>query len=183
MTYIPHSTFDDEDRLVAILKRAIKDGSVPLLPKWTSSTGDKKAKARRRKEGEKEAAEAEDLAKEIGVWDEFYGSGKTGKRKAKGGKKDAEAADGDGDVSALQALIQQRQKQRMGALVDSLAAKYGAVDDEPPTKKGKKRGAAEDGASSKRKRNAEPQIDDAEFDRLQGELFGEGKAAKTRARR
>ncbi|KZV93389.1 DnaJ-domain-containing protein [Exidia glandulosa HHB12029] len=175
MTYIPHSTYEDEDRLVAVLRDMINDGSAPLQPKWKASTGDKKAKARRRKDGEKEAKEAEALAKEIGVWDEFYGSGKTGKRKAKG-KKDAADAGDDGDVSALQALIQQRQKQRMGALVDSLAAKYGAMDDEPPTPKGKKAGA-------KRKRAAEPELDDAEFERLQGELFGDKKTAKSRSRR
>ena len=115
----------------------------------------------------------------MGVWDEFYGSGKTGKRKARG----KSAANGTGDdnaddVSGLQALIQQRQKARMGALVDSLAEKYGGLDDEePPRKAGKKRGGGDSSGSAANKRRkaaaAAPDIDDAEFERLQQQMFGD----------
>ncbi|EJD44088.1 DnaJ-domain-containing protein [Auricularia subglabra TFB-10046 SS5] len=170
MTHIPHSTYEDEDRLVAVLKDLISSGATSVLPKWKSSTGDKKAKARRRKEGEKEAQEAEEMAKEIGVWDEFYGSGQKGKRKAKGagGKKADENA--EDDVSGLQALIQSRQKARMGAL-DALAEKYAA-----PQAKGKKR-AAEGGPASKRKKTAaaEPEIDEEEFQRIQAGIKSRSK--------
>ena len=113
---------------------------------------------------------AEEMAKEIGVWDEFYGSGKTGKRKAKGacGKKADDGA--EDDVSGLQALIQSRQKARMGAL-DALAEKYAA-----PQPKGKKR-AAEGGPASKRKKTAaaEPDIDEEEFQRVQAGMKSRSK--------
>ena len=92
-----------------------------------------------------EAEEAEELAKELGVWDEFYGSGKAGARKSKGGRKgkgkatreDEEA--GEEDVSALQALILKKRK-NMDSFFDGLAEKY--AEPAPKGKKGKKRSKA-----------------------------------------
>ncbi|KAH7107836.1 DnaJ-domain-containing protein, partial [Auriculariales sp. MPI-PUGE-AT-0066] len=179
MTRIPHSTFADESRLIVIINTAVSAGELKANAKWKSSSADKKAKARRKKEAEGEAAEAEEMAKEMGVWDEFYGSGKMGKRKARGATSaNATAQDDEGDVSGLQALIQQRQKARMGSLVDSLAEKYGALDEDPgPVTKGKKRKAAA-APNSRNKRakvaSAEPDIDDAEFERIQQEMLAGG---------
>lgn len=183
MTRIPHSTYEDEDRLVAVVTAAIAAGDVKSNAKWKATSGDKKAKARRKKEAQGEAHEAEELAKEMGVWDEFYGSGKTGKRKARGktAADSAAAPDEHGDISGLQALIQQRQKGRVGSLVDSLAEKYGALDeDEPRPKAGKKRSAPSSGGpAGKRKKTAAPaDIDDAEFERLQQQMFGGNKSRR-----
>ena len=51
---------------------------------------------------------AEELAKELGVWDEFYGSGKATAKKPKG-KGKGKKADEEEDTSALQALILKKQ--------------------------------------------------------------------------
>ncbi|KAF8502563.1 DnaJ-domain-containing protein, partial [Hysterangium stoloniferum] len=156
MAHIPHSTYMDETRFVEIINDLIAKGELASLRAWTKGLKDKKGREARKKKGEKEAKEAESMAKELGVWDEFYGTGKEGKRRGKGkgkgkGKKGEEDEDGDDDEAALKALIQGRQK-KLGGFLDSLATKYGAADE-----RGKKR-------------EAEPQIDDEEFARIQKKL-------------
>ncbi|OSD01576.1 DnaJ-domain-containing protein, partial [Trametes coccinea BRFM310] len=201
MTHIPHSTYEDEARFIVIITDLIKKGELPSLPKWESSTKDEKAKLVRKKQAQKEAKEAEALAKELGVWDEFYGSGKLGARKTKGkgkGKQQAAGEEEEEDTSALQALILKKRK-NMDSFFDSLAAKY--MDAEPESKagkKGKKRGKAaeeeeneEEVTASPRKRAKKgvpppPDIDEAEFERIQQRLDaskakrgkGEGSSAK-----
>ncbi|KAH9901323.1 DnaJ-domain-containing protein [Cubamyces lactineus] len=187
MTHIPHSTYEDEARFIVIITDLIKKGELPLLPKWESSTKDEKAKLVRKKQAEKEAKEAEALAKELGVHDEFFGSGKPGARKTKGkGKQQGQC--GDEDTSALQALILKKRK-NMDSFFDDLAAKY-AEPEAKSAKKGRKRakGAEEEdeevAASPKKKSKKDvpppPDIDDAEFERIQQRLM-EGKAKRTGA--
>ncbi|KAJ3827932.1 hypothetical protein F5878DRAFT_655296 [Lentinula raphanica] len=188
MTFIPHSTHEDEARFVVILSNLISNGELASLPKWESSIKDEKAKLVRQKQGQKEAKEAEQLAKELGVWDEFYGSGKTGKRKGKGKDKEGEGeGEGEEDVSALQALILKKKQKNTDSFFDSLAAKYA----EPAGKakgKGKKRTKPVDGEEpeeSPKKRSKTdplppPDIDDAQFEELQKKLFGnKDKAGKS----
>lgn len=178
MSHIPHSTFNDEARFIATITQLIKDGELPKSKMWDKSVKDEKAKLVRQKQAEKEAGEAEELAKELGVWDEFYGSGKTGKRKGKGKQSAADAdASNEEDYSALQALILKKNQNRGAALFDNLAAKY--ADAEPKRKggKGRKRanenddGQAQAGKKSKTVPNP-PEIDDEEFEKLQQKLFG-----------
>lgn len=188
MNHIPHSAYEDEPRFIILITQLIKDGELPSLKNWDSSVKDEKAKLVRKKQGEKEAQEAEALAKELGVWDEFYGGGKAGVRKAKGkggkGKGKATAKndeDGEEDTSALQALILQKRK-KMDGFFDDLAAKYAEPETKSKGKKGKKRagGADEEDAQmpgKKAKAAAPPDIDDEEFEKLQQKLFGD----KTRA--
>jgi DnaJ family protein C protein 9 len=128
-----------------------------------------KARATRKKKGEKEAKEAEGMAKELGVWDEFYGSGKEGKRRGKGKekKKDDGEEDADGEA-ALKALIQGRQK-KMGGFFDSLAAKYATEPEAKGKGKGKKRA---------RSPQEEPDIDDDEFARIQQKVVAGKRRAK-----
>lgn len=180
MNHIPHSTYEDEPRLIGIIASLIDDGKLKRLKKWESSVKDEKAKLVRRKQGENEAAEAEELAKELGVWDEFYGSGNSTQKKGKGkGKKAAESAGGDDeeDYSALQAMMLAKKKKSEG-FFDSLAAKYA----EPETKgraKGKKRGRGDEGDGGK----APPEINDEEFQKLQQKLFGGEREDTTRPAR
>lgn len=180
MTFIPHSTHEDEARFIITLSDLISKGELASLPRWESSTRDEKAKLVRRKQGEKEAKEAEKLAKELGVWDEFYGSGKAGKRMGKGKGKDKQEDEEEEDVSALQALILKKKQKNNDSFFDSLAAKYA----EPATKtkgKGKKRTKADDDVDepdeSPKKRSKKvappPDIDDSEFEKLQQKLFGD----------
>lgn len=180
MTYIPHSTHEDEDRLTIIISSLISQGKLRTTPAWESGMKDQRAKLARMKDGEKEAKEAEKLAKELGVWDEFYGSGKaTDRKKTKEngkGKRQGEDADHKDDESALQALILKKNKKNMDGFFDSLAAKYS----EPKTTsrdKGKKRAhsVADDGEPPNKKSRRgvppPPEIDDAEFAELQAKLF------------
>ena len=193
MNHIPHSTHADEARFVIAISDLIAKGELSATDAWASSSKDEKAKLVRRKQADKEAKEAEELAKELGVWDEFYGSGKAGPRKAKGKKKAKRGEDGDEeeeeDHSALQALILKK-RQNAGAFLDNLAAKY--AESEPRAKKGKRKndapadGGADDESPKKRKkRDADPdlkEIDDDEFEKLQQTLFrdkGADKGAET----
>jgi DnaJ family protein C protein 9 len=159
MTYIPHSTHHDEARFIILISDLISEGNLPALPAWESSIKDEKSRLVRKKQGEREEKEAEVLAKELGVWDEFYGSGKPSERKSKGKGQGRKGGDGDEDggedVSVLQALILKRKKNTDG-FFDDLAAKYG----QQPAKKS--RGPP-----------APPEIDDAEFEKLQQQLFGD----------
>ena len=196
VTHIPHSTHQDEARFVVIISDLIAKGELTVTATWNKSSKDEKAKLVRKKEADKEAEEAEELAKELGVWDEFYGSGKEGSRKGKGkgkskgkgkgkckGKKKAES-EGEGeeeeeeeDHSALQALILKK-RQNAGSFLDDLAAKY--ADPQPRRAKGKRKKDAAtasgeaDESPKKRRRDAEPDpgdIDDEEFAKLQQKLF------------
>jgi DnaJ homolog subfamily C member 9 len=194
ITHIPHSTHEDESRFVVIISDLIVKGELTATVTWNKSSKDEKAKLVRKKEADKEAKEAEELAKELGVWDEFYGNGKEeGPRKGKGkgkgkskGKKKAESegeggGDGDGeeeeeDHSALQALILKK-RQNAGSFLDNLAAKY--ADPKPRAKGKRKKEAATasgeaDESPKKRRRDADPDpgdIDDEEFAKLQQRLF------------
>ncbi|THU89509.1 DnaJ-domain-containing protein [Dendrothele bispora CBS 962.96] len=195
MTMVPHSTHEDEARFIVIISDLISKGELKSLPGWETTIKDEKARLVRKKQGEKEAKEAEALAKELGVWDEFYGSGKSGQRKSKGkGKASSKDNPDEEDVSALQALILKKKEKNMDSFFDGLAAKYA----EPTSKsRGKKRGKPtddDDELPSKRSRKAAPpDIDDAEFEKLQQKLFsdkakssggtaskGKGKKAKTK---
>ncbi|KAF7294946.1 Galactose oxidase [Mycena indigotica] len=183
MNAIPHSTFDDEPRFIVAISKLVASRELPTMAAWEKEIKDEKAKLVRKKQGQKEAAEAEEMAKELGVWDEFYGSGKTTQRASRGkGKK---TDDGDEDHSALQALILKK-KAKSNDFFDSLAAKY--AEPEPKARKGKKR-ASEDSVDDepppKKQRGAPPpppEIDDAEFEKLQQKLFGDkDKASSTTA--
>jgi len=182
MTYIPHSTHEDEARFIVVITDLISTGELVSLPAWESSVNDEKSRLVRKKQGEKEAKEAEKFAKQLGVWDEFYGTGKAGVRKGRGkgeGRKDESADAEEEDLSALQALILKK-RNNMDGFFDSLASKYA----EPETKakgKGKKRnngveGDTEENETSQKKSKraqAPPEIDDEEFEKLQQKLFGD----------
>ncbi|KAG6877709.1 hypothetical protein C0993_004804 [Termitomyces sp. T159_Od127] len=178
MNHIPHSTHEDEARFITIISDLIAKGTLPMLDTWRKSVKDEKAKLVRRKQSEKEAKEAEQLAKELGVWDEFYGSGKKGKRKTEGkGKKQKDEKDGEEeDHSALQALILKKRQKNMDSFFDGLAAKY--AEPTSKTRGGKKRGRVaskeDEGLPTKKIRKVTPQPpNDEEFEKLQASMFGD----------
>ena len=200
MQHIPHSTFEDEARFIVTITDLIKKKELRKFKKWDASVKDEKAKLVRQKQGEKEAKEAEEMAKELGVWDEFFGSGKPSSKKGRGkGKAKAkeDTPEDEEDYSALQAMILKKRK-NTESFFDNLAAKYADADDEPSKVKGKKgRGKkrakadeddeeeVETASPKKKSRKAvppPPDIDDAEFEALQQKLFGDkgkGKPAST----
>jgi len=132
---IPHATHEDEDRLVCAVNALISHGVLIGSTIWDTTSKDKTARNKRGKSAAKQAKEAEAAARQLGVWDEFYGSGKKGNRKGSEGK-----STGSGE-SSLQALILKRQQDRAGAL-DAMEEKYArmeAADKAKRQAKGKKR--------------------------------------------
>ncbi|KAG8830040.1 hypothetical protein FRC18_008711 [Serendipita sp. 400] len=183
--------YEDEPRIISIVKKLIKSKKITSLPKWEADLKDEKAKKQRKKQGEAEAKEAEETAKEMGVWDEFYGSGSKGKR---GGGKTKKGKGGDeDDTSNLHAVIQKRAANRnTGSFLDNLAAKYGVLDAEDPLEmdhssakgkgksgKGRKKRArdeeddSDEEETSKKRSRKTPELDDAEFERIQKRLQNE----------
>lgn len=130
----------DENRFIAIIDEAIKEGEIKETPKWKRGKKDEFGRKALRQKAEGEAAEAEKLAKELGVWDDLFGSGKgkgkpakgskakeDGKdgAKGKGSKSKAKAADDDDDLAGLAALIQ-RKNQNRGTQFDDMIARMEA---------------------------------------------------------
>lgn len=68
------SVLEDEERFRTIIQAAIKAGEVEPYKAFTKETA--KSKKERRKKAEGEAEEAEQYAKEIGVWNELFGKKK-----------------------------------------------------------------------------------------------------------
>lgn len=184
MGHIPHSTIEDEPRFVRLITNLIKSGDLTSTSTWEKSVKDETARLKRKKKSAKEAGEAEALAKEIGVWDEFYGSGKPtdvaawkqkGKQKANGSNEKEE------DVSVLQALILKRKK-NMDGFFDDLAAKYAEPEHSARSggSRGKKR-KAEVGEDSLTKKSRTvpppPDIGDEEFAKIQGSLLKKASAS------
>jgi DnaJ family protein C protein 9 len=173
ISHIPHSNHTDEDRFIEIINNSIKAKRLTATALWKKEAKDVKAKARRKAEGEAEAAEAEETAKELGVWDEFYGSGKPSQKR----KRDKQSDGDEGDVSALKAIIQSRQK-KMNGFFDDLAAKYSTEDSGSKGKgKGRKKRGQDDEPGTKGRGKA-PDIDDKEFEALQAKLFGKAKVGR-----
>lgn len=102
------SVLDDDERFRKVIDQAIEEGDVVSYPAYTKET--KASRKKRVQRAKSEAAEAEELAEELGVKEKLFGK--------KGSKKGS-------DEDALKALIQQRQKGRAESFLDNLEAKYG----------------------------------------------------------
>ena len=130
---IPHATTSDEPRLITLINDLISTGKLVSKKIWITTSTDVKAKTKRVKAAEGQAKEAEEAAKDLGVWDEFYGSGKKGKRQ--GDKDNNSSRNGDGGgADGLQALILKRQRDRAGAM-DAITEKYQRLEEEEREKK------------------------------------------------
>ncbi|KAG7286162.1 hypothetical protein NEMBOFW57_008466 [Staphylotrichum longicolle] len=123
-TVMLSNVLEDDARFREIIDAAIKAKDVPRFDAYAKET--KKSRQARAKAAKKESQEADELAKELGVYDKLRGGGKKS-------KKDSEAD--------LAALIMRNQASRASAL-DKLAEKYGAVP-KAGKGKGKERGAKE----------------------------------------
>ena len=188
MNHIPHSTIEDEPRFVRLITNLTKSGDLVSTPTWEKSVKDETARLKRKKKSAKEAKEAETLAKEIGVWDEFYGSGEPADRTAKRrkGNQKADTGNEEEDVSALQALILKRKK-NMDGFFDGLAAKY--TESVPSVRSGGSRGNKRktgfgEGSPKKKSKTvpSPPDIDDEEFARIQESLLKKKAPASSNTR-
>lgn len=136
----------DEERFVALIQEGIRTHQLEKLKGWTASLNDSKGREKMRRNAHKEAAEAEEHAKELGIWDEVFGDGKKRPRKtasaeesskpakrSRGKKNEAEADGEDEDLGGLAAMIQRRQASRgggIGSLIARLEADAHAEADE-----------------------------------------------------
>ncbi|ORX38300.1 hypothetical protein BD324DRAFT_620335 [Kockovaella imperatae] len=161
---IPHSSHLDEQRLIDLINNLIDSGKLQSTKKWETTSKDKAARDKRKKKGEKEAKEAEKAARELGVWEEFYGSGEKGKRKGDSNVKQTAGEEG------LAALIRKRQTDRAGGL-DALAEKYARIEEEERAKKKAKKGGKASTSGTK-------EMTDEEFAALQAKMFGDKKGKK-----
>jgi DnaJ homolog subfamily C member 9 len=134
------NVLEDDARFREVIDAAIEAEEVPRFNAYAKET--KRSRQARVKAAKKEAQEADELAKELGVYEKLRGGGKKS-------TKDSEAG--------LAALIQRNQSSRMGAL-EKLAEKYGAV---PKPGKAKKRGAKE----------LEPDISEEQFQAIQANMM------------
>ncbi|KAK4099813.1 DnaJ-domain-containing protein [Parathielavia hyrcaniae] len=140
------SVLEDDARFRAVIDAAVEVGEVPRFDAYAKES--KKSRQARVKAAKSEAHEADELARELGVYEKLRGSA--------GGKKKKGAKDAEADLAAL---IQRNQASRAGAL-DALAEKYGAA---PAAKggKGKKRNAKE----------LEPDISEEQFQAIQADMM------------
>lgn len=144
MENVLHSLEDDEPRFRKVIEEAIDNGEVKSYKAFTAKVS-AKTKAARAKAAQREAEEAAQLSKELGLDD-------AKKRGKKGKGKD------ESDEDSLRALIQSRGQKRMSSLLDNLESKYGGKSNKDSSKS-KKKQKVED---------AEPTED--EFTRIQAEM-------------
>jgi DnaJ homolog subfamily C member 9 len=97
LEHVMACTIDDQERFVAVVDKAIEEGEVETFARWKRDTTDK-AMSQRRKAAEKEAKEADELSKELGL--------------KKSANKMSHAELGD--------LILQRSQNRMNGLIEKL---------------------------------------------------------------
>ena len=162
------NVLEDEERFIEIVDAAIKAKDVKAYPRWKKDVKDTKGRQKRRDAAKSEATEAEELAKELGVHDKIFGSGKNSGKSSKG-KKGGKVNEDGVDEDALKALIQSRnaKNNRMGSLIESLEARYGGAEQEPKSKKGSK-----GKAGTKRDAAEAAGPSEEEFAALQAMMFG-----------
>lgn len=148
-TVMLSNVLEDDERFREIIDEAIADEEVPSFKAFAKET--KKSKQARLRAAKIEAQEADEMAKELGIYEKLRGGGKKS-------RKDSEAG--------LALLIKRNQASRMSAL-DQLAEKYGAVPKEG--KGGKKRAAKE---------LEEPDISEEAFQALQAKMMKKKKKQK-----
>lgn len=113
---VPLCTVDDEDRFRELLLKQIENKSIRAYAKFTKESP--KEREKRKREAEKEALEAEELAKELGL--DSVLRGEKGKKQTKSSNgKDEEQVDPE-----LMNLIRNRGQQRFDDLISGLEAKY-----------------------------------------------------------
>ncbi len=139
---IPHSQVSDEPRFITSFNDMIKSGKLESTKKWTTTSTDEKARAKRVKAADRAAMEAEKAAKELGLWDDFYGSGEKGGKKGDGmgrGKGKGKENEGEGEgvggrEDGLAGIIAKRQREREGGL-SALEEKYRRMEEEERERK------------------------------------------------
>lgn len=137
------NVLEDDARFRAIIDEAVKSKDVPVFKAYAKET--KKSKDARVKAAKGEANEAEEYAKELGIHDKLFGSGKDSGSGSGGSAKKGKKGKKDASEDALAALIrknQQSREERQGNFFADLEAKWGGGGSS--LKKGKKRNRNEE---------------------------------------
>lgn len=127
------SVLDDEERFRTIIQAAIDAGEVEAYKAFTKET--KKSKNERRKKAEGEQKEAEEYAKELGVWDVLFGNKKKGTEeveKVHSGEAEVEGEEDEEDEPST------KPKSKGRARGKERTAPKSKADPKPKAKKAKK---------------------------------------------
>ena len=127
----------DEERFIEVIDRALEKGDLDMTRTWSKihTTKGRGMRKQLKDKARKEAAEAEQYAKELGVWDQLFGKDKDAKREKKqekGKNKDTKSGDTeetteDDDLDGLRAAMAANASKRAGAfdnMIGRLEAKH-----------------------------------------------------------
>ena len=152
-----HSTVVDEPRFRALLEESIAAGALPRLRAFAAEPDAKKQK--RQAKAAKEAAEADELKKKLGL--------------------------GDGPDALATAIMARSQAREGGrdSFLNSLAEKYGSMEDENGGGKARKGGGSKKGGkkAAAAAASADDPLDDAAFEALQKKMLNKGGNKKASA--
>lgn len=121
--------FTDEERFVEVIDRALDEGDLDITRAWSKihTTKGRGMRKQLKAKAREEAAEAEQYAKELGVWDQLFGKGKGGKgekNQEKGQDKGVKSRDTehatDDDLDGLRAAMAAKASKRAGAFDDMI---------------------------------------------------------------
>ncbi|KAI9841370.1 MAG: hypothetical protein M1837_000753 [Sclerophora amabilis] len=156
-TVMCSEVLEDEDRFRTVIDAAIKTGEVESHEAYVKEG--KQGRKRRVETAKREAAEAVEMAREMGIedrlWEDAPEKSKTGSKKT-GGKKSKSKEEADPEAG-LRALILQRSQGRAESLIDQLESKYAPK----PRAKGKGNAKA---SSTGQKRRLDDVLDDEGVD-------------------
>ncbi|KAK0566981.1 hypothetical protein OC861_002942 [Tilletia horrida] len=111
--YVPCAeVLADSQRFIDIVEAQITKGTLTRTKEWDKSSKNKKGRQALENRARAEAAEAEEYAKELGVWDDLFGSRKGGAGAGKGKANDSQlkkkggsrfkAPDGEEEAEAVE---------------------------------------------------------------------------------
>ncbi|CAG8475866.1 12054_t:CDS:2 [Ambispora leptoticha] len=120
MADIPCSTANDEERFCKIIKEAIDADQICLYKKFTA-TSSKAATARRRKAAEREAKEAEEMARKLGLNDKLYKNNNSSII-----NNEINDHNSNSSEDALKQIIKKRAQKRTSEFLENMEKKYGA---------------------------------------------------------
>ena len=156
-TVMLSNPIDDEQRFRVLIDQAINDGDVESYDAYVNEN--KKSRNQRHRRARREGIEAQEHAKELGIYESVFGTW-DGKPSTKGPTK--------GSGPGLAELIQQRQKGRTATFMDDLEAKYvGGGKGSAKSRNGKKRKVEEEPSEvafmkNRRKKQKPRQAEDSE---------------------
>ncbi|KAJ2722713.1 hypothetical protein GGI07_003119 [Coemansia sp. Benny D115] len=171
---------EDEPRIIEIIEGAIEAKELKRTKQYTKS---KKGAAKRKKNADAEAEEADALRKELGLDDKLrkIKADKAKKRKRSGSAADGASSDEEEEEEeggGIKALIRQNHAGRMHSIIANIEAKYGQQKHKKSKKNPAKRGKRAAAASDDDAPSAFVEPSEEEFLALQAKMFANKKSKK-----